>query len=733
MNKKYLFFSLFIYIYTGIVNAITINLAGQSFLKSFEDLYALITREFNKYAKENDLDINLNFILFSIENTTKEWDSFDSAMHLLLQQKKTKYDMLIYDPLFTRRLSPHLVNLKDYLPKEHLDQYLGDAEKIGVYEDKWVGMPLLLKYTILYSNKILLNKYDEKIPKTWDQMLATGKRILEEERKNNNYDLIGFNGYYPKGESTMCSAYSFLYSYRDSKESPVPEINSKTAEEAFNMLLKIKNELSNDEVFSIGEDNHIMMLYMGTVIFSNFWDFDHEVPNYYMTPLPGKTEDVNGSCLGGYLLGINNYITNEKKRAASEVIKFLTSEYIQKEVILKQFKCFSALTKLYDDEEVCSYTDCELMKSIQGIERPSSKIDNYEDYSSKYTNLINDFLYNNKPLKEALTEIDDILKIYHFSQKTSTIALILFIIIQIIFCCVILMTALLFIPKFKKYFRFLSNDLWIMYVLGVILVISSVFPFFGALTSLKCFFNHIILSTGLNFILTPILYQLLINFPKINVYSEWLKKNKYLFIGLIEFINILIGSLLLLSPYKIKEIIIEEGKNYEKCQLDNKYGTVILIIQIGILIIKFLSINTLIYLEWNLAVIAHELKIIVIMMGMDCILIALYCIYKLLNITNYITYYTLYIGIIVLFFLTNHTYLFIIRIILSNKDGDDEMVMKIRQSTHSYIHKLTTSQQGNISKSSHMSNNTETETQYSNKSKTLTNILKIHESTSFFS
>ena len=100
----------------------------------------MITKEFNNYAEENDLDIHLNFILFSIENTTKEWDSFDSAMHLLLQQKKTKYDMFIYDPLYTRRYSPHLVNLKSVLPEDHLKMYSGDAEKIGAYKDKWVGL-----------------------------------------------------------------------------------------------------------------------------------------------------------------------------------------------------------------------------------------------------------------------------------------------------------------------------------------------------------------------------------------------------------------------------------------------------------------------------------------------------------------------------------------------------------------------------------------------------------------
>jgi len=38
-----------------------------------------------------------------------------------------------------------------------------------------------------------LEKYGKSIPKTWDQLYETGKYILEEERKKNNTDLIGFN------------------------------------------------------------------------------------------------------------------------------------------------------------------------------------------------------------------------------------------------------------------------------------------------------------------------------------------------------------------------------------------------------------------------------------------------------------------------------------------------------------------------------------------------------------
>ena len=49
---------------------------------------------------------------------------------------------------------------------------------------------------ILYYNEKYLNKYDEKVPKTWDDFIKVGSHILEEEKKVNNTDFIAYNGYF---------------------------------------------------------------------------------------------------------------------------------------------------------------------------------------------------------------------------------------------------------------------------------------------------------------------------------------------------------------------------------------------------------------------------------------------------------------------------------------------------------------------------------------------------------
>ena len=45
--------------------------------------------------------------------------------------------------------------------------------------------------------------------------------------------------------NTMCSIYQLLYSYRETKESPIPEFNSQASIDAINKLLEIREKISS--------------------------------------------------------------------------------------------------------------------------------------------------------------------------------------------------------------------------------------------------------------------------------------------------------------------------------------------------------------------------------------------------------------------------------------------------------------------------------------------------------
>jgi len=51
-----------------------------------------------------------------------------------------------------------------------------------------------LDFTLLYSNRKLLNIYKKNIPTTWNELLETASYILEKEKQLNNTDIMGFSG-----------------------------------------------------------------------------------------------------------------------------------------------------------------------------------------------------------------------------------------------------------------------------------------------------------------------------------------------------------------------------------------------------------------------------------------------------------------------------------------------------------------------------------------------------------
>jgi ABC-type glycerol-3-phosphate transport system substrate-binding protein len=181
--KNILIFSLFIsFAYIGEaleINAITSAENGGVYA------YNELIDSFNKYSRNNNLDITIKLNLLSKENSTAGVTEYESTIeHLLKKQKSEKYDIIYYDNIFSRKFAPYLVDLTEYLPQEHIDLYQNEITKqTSYYNDKLIGIPTVVDFNVLYYNKEYLNKYQQEPPKTWNELLEIGKYIISEEQK----------------------------------------------------------------------------------------------------------------------------------------------------------------------------------------------------------------------------------------------------------------------------------------------------------------------------------------------------------------------------------------------------------------------------------------------------------------------------------------------------------------------------------------------------------------------
>ncbi|ORX42915.1 periplasmic binding protein-like II [Piromyces finnis] len=613
-------------------------------------------------------------VLFSSQNITSGENDYLSTIDALLNKKTTLYDLYVYDPAYTKIFSKHFINLKEKLSEEYIQLFSRDSYESSIYEDQLVSLPIYMKYKVMYSNIYYLNKYKKNIPETWDELIKISKFIINEEKKENNTNLVGYNGLFPNNENVYCSIYEFIYSFRETKDSPFPGYDSQAAVNALIKLKEIKDSISNDETFASDEVYNVNLMFSGNILFSNFWDAVIP-PNYEITPLPGKNKGVNGSCTGGFNIGISKYISKEKQIAALKVLKFFTSKEEQKK-LTTTYNVISAMTSIYDDEELCKSVNCKLIKNIQGAVRPCSSIDNYEEYKLKVIELVNDYLFNNKPAKDILTKIDNITKIYNFSIKTLNVSLVMFILLSITFFTILFSSIILFIPRFKRFFQFMSLNLEIVYIIGSLLILISGYTYFGVLKPIKCFYQKAFLILGITMIFTPILYKLIINFPEKNKVSEIIKSRKYTFILTFVIIEIILNSITLLSPYEITKIEVEDGKNFLKCKYSILALTLSIIQYIAIFII-FVIINVLIFLEWNIIETYHDLRTLTIFIGMDWILLLIFIIFSILKIKNFLVVNIARIIIIIMFSASNHFYMFVIRIFLSKVNGNSMEEEKI--------------------------------------------------------
>jgi len=407
-------------------------------------------------------------------------------------------------------------------------------------------------------------------------------------------------------------------------------------------------------------------------IFIKFVDYD-DFTNYTKSLLPGHKKGISGSFIGGYNIGINKYSNENKRDSIIETYKFLTSKNMQ-ENLLKKYNIDTGITSLYDDEEICKNKECEILKSIQTVRRPNHVSLDYDIYSKNIRNYIYEFLFGNKTTDEVLKKVEDITKIYKISIYGDNVTLAL--IFNISFSFIIIFMA---ISLIKSYFNFLSDDFWLIMIIGMIFVLCPGILENGTRTILKCELSLLFLMIGSTFILIPILHKLVVNFPTENKFTIWISNHKFTFLLIFTSIDIL-HLLLLPFFYTIKLVEPKEMEKFEICQL-KKDNIIMYLDIISIIIIKFIIlifILILIYSEWNLKRTYNDLRFIVLAIYTNILFLILIIIIKSVNNTNYINQYINNTFLYLIVALLNYIIIYFSRIIkvLLKKDNDEILFIK---------------------------------------------------------
>jgi len=430
-------------------------------------------------------------------------------------------------------------------------------------------------------------------------------------------------------------------------------------------MFKYFKNFNKDKVFQAPGGYTEVLFKNGNFLFQKFW----YVPwlNYNFTLLPGKKKGISGSTLGGYNVSINKFINEERKKAAATVLRFIGSLEMQKKII-NEYEFLTSISSLYEDKDVCSHMNCELLRNIQFVARPTVNSSDYSKYSEQFRNAVFKYIYgDDDDLSTVINEIEHLTKPYYITINPK-MNLCLFIITILTFLSSILMIfslIFLFKEKFKANLKFLPTDFWILSIIGAVLIMNSFYLNIGKINILKCFIKSLILIIGFDFNMIPILYKLLVNFPIENKYSKWIAKNKLIFFSLfIIYDIIIIGITLISSSLYINRILTKDGVPFDICKLGLIGYHLILLTLILKGLISFIMI-IFVFLEWHLEQTINDIKFTLSAITVDilCFIIIFIMIFTNFKYNYYIVYQKILSIILYIFSFSNYIFLYLIKII----------------------------------------------------------------------
>jgi len=650
---KSLYLSLLSLVIFNIVNAIEIKIWG--FLYADPKKYDEIVDRINEHFKKQGKDITLKAQFDTEDTNSGNPEHIASYIEDSLQKKENGFDIYITDTVYTGRFAKHFEDLYKYVDKDVIDLYKdGTATKTCIVDTKLAGLPLNVDYGGLYSNMDLLNKYNRKVPETWDELIETTNYIYDRESPTNP-ELHKYLAHFPEYENGLVTILEFMHSFRDSPTDKFPDYTSDNAAAAIEKMREVRNKASTPDDFAANELAMAMGLFAGKYIFARFWFVGETIQGHNATfsHLPGKVKGVSGSCVGGTNVSMNRYISEERKKAAGEILSYLHSYENQKYFVMKGY-LKSAIHSTYRDEEICQTIDCVKFSSMQSIVRPSSSSINYDEYSNKFRELVREFVDGDTEMsaKEILIEVDDLRKI-HFVEVNSMASIIILSITLITIILLLLSYIYISIKRFRQQFVFLPFNYWCIVIFGILLMTLYCITGIHRLNNYNCLIKPFLLSTGFDLIYVPLLLKMISIFPNKKGVTKFVKDHFSLLFILVLIVNIGLNiAWYILDPYVVNKLMVTSGKNFQYCSSSTFVGDIFKYLIYSLKIVILLIMCVLVFAEWNLVAFKPDIRSITSTIYTNILIIGLFIIVEKINIDNRYLYIGLRSALVLVFCLS---------------------------------------------------------------------------------
>jgi len=300
------------------------------------------------------------------------------------------------------------------------DAHFESLVRNNTVDGRLVAMPWFTDAGVLYYRKDLLEKYDQEVPETWQQLTDSARVVMAGEREAGNDRFWGFVWQGRAYEGLTCNALEWVSSYNGGTvvdaEGNVT-INNPQAREALALASTWIDDISPRSVLNYTEEEARGVFQSGNALYMRNWPYAWSLAQSDDSPVKDKVGVValprggeqgsHAGTLGGWQLAVSRYSAN--KDEAADLVRFLTSYEEQKRRAI-QGSYNPTIPGLYEDEEVLTAVPFfgELFETFKnGVPRPSSVTgESYGRVSNAFFNATHQVLSGEAEPEQALNSLE---------------------------------------------------------------------------------------------------------------------------------------------------------------------------------------------------------------------------------------------------------------------------------------------------------------------------------------
>ncbi len=317
----------------------------------------------------------------------------------LLAAGSSDVDVIRIDVVWPGLMANNLIDLKPYFGEDLLKQHFQPIVQNNTVNNKLVAIPWFTDAGLLYYRQDLLEKYGQKPPTTWQELVQSAKVVLDGEKKAGNAKLTGFVFQGKAYEGLTCNALEWIDSFKGGTivdSSGKITVNNPKAIEAIDFFAGLVGNVVPKGVLNYQEEEARNAFQAGTVVYMRNWPYAWALVNGKDSPVSGKVgvmalpkggaDGKSTGTLGGWQLGVSKFSKNQK--LAVDLVKYLTSPEEQKR---------RALVASFNPTIMSLYKDPELLKAnpfmgnlydtfVNAVPRPTITGAKYNQVSTEFRN-----------------------------------------------------------------------------------------------------------------------------------------------------------------------------------------------------------------------------------------------------------------------------------------------------------------------------------------------------------